>query len=136
MNVEQPLSSRSATPSFTRVEMTGSPGEVDRLVTVLSGASEIVSDSRSEPDARGEVTSITEVVAHPGPTGVPEAPATAKVTLQVVLEVDLSVWADQSASETSRQLEEDSARLMRAVPGSSNVQTRVVSSRPARAPQP
>jgi len=129
------VSSSSPDRSITRVELTGPPTGVDQLVSAMSGTGEVIHDSRSEPNARGEVTGIAEVVTASG-TDVPVPPAAARVTLQAVFTVDLSLWADLSAEETRSRLEESTAELLRAVPGSSDAQARVVSVLRAHAPQP
>ncbi len=129
------VSSPSPAPVFTRVEMTGPSSEVGRLMEALSGSAEIRFDSRSDPDARGEVTCIAEVATVPGQQMPAAASASVTVTVQAVLEVDLSRWPDRSLDETSRQIADGAASLLRATPGSGDVQARVVSVRAARAPQ-
>lgn len=91
----------------------------------LSGCAEIRFDSRSEPDARGEVTCTVALVSVPGQEeAAPVAPDAATVTVQAVFEVNQRVWADLSPRRSGS-----------AVPGSSDVGVQVVSVRAARAPQ-
>jgi len=122
--------------SFIQMKLTGPPGAVDRLMVLLSGKAEVIFDSRSGPDARGEVTCTAEVVTHPGHDHVPERPGRATVTLQAVLDIGLPAGADFCTAESGRALEEDAARLLGAVPGSSEVRTRLVSCRPGPSRQP
>ncbi|MCZ1012268.1 hypothetical protein [Streptomyces lydicus] len=127
------MSSPSA-PEFTKVEMTGSPGAVSRLMEALSGVAEVHFDSRSDPDARGEVTCTAEMATVPGH----ETPLTGTVTftVQAVLDIEPSRFANLSADQAGQQVAEDAAGLLRNVRGSSDVQARVVCARAARAPRP
>lgn len=128
------MSSPSPAPEFAKVEMTGPPGAVSRLMEALSGIAEIHFDSRSDPDARGEVTCTAEVATVPGQ----EAPlaGTVTFTVQALLDVDLSRFEDLSADQAGQQVAEDAAGLLRNVRGSSEVQARVVGARATRAPRP
>ncbi|MEU6320667.1 hypothetical protein [Streptomyces sp. NPDC047009] len=70
----------------------------------LSGCAEIRFDSRSEPDARSEVTCTVALVSVPGQEeAAPVAPDAATVMVQAVFEVDQRVWADLSPSQEIRQ---------------------------------
>ncbi|MFI1177222.1 hypothetical protein [Streptomyces melanogenes] len=69
--------------SVTRIEMTGMPQAVDRLVAALSAHSEIIYDSRSDPDARGEAHCIAEA-ALPAEDAAPQVQTATRVTVQAV----------------------------------------------------
>ncbi|MEU8779539.1 hypothetical protein [Streptomyces sp. NPDC048606] len=121
-------------PLFTRVELKGPPEAVDELVTGLSEIGEIAFDSRSTPDARGEVACIAEVVTAPS---LPAAgPGELRFVIQTAFDVDPAQWPGASPDEIRARLEETVAvAVSRAVESGSDVTARVVSSRPARAPR-
>ncbi|MGW1506112.1 hypothetical protein ACWCQW_48015 [Streptomyces mirabilis] len=75
------------------------------------------------------------VVSVPGQEAAPSALAAATVTVQAVFELDQTVWEGLSPVEIRQRVEQDAASLLSAVPGSSEVEARVVSVRPARAAQ-
>ncbi|MFD9791394.1 hypothetical protein ACFWXK_10630 [Streptomyces sp. NPDC059070] len=121
--------------SVTRIEMTGVPEAVDRLMAALSAQGEIIYDSRSGPDARGEVHCIAEAVL-PGKETPPQVEAATTVTVQAVLDIDPAVGTRLQAAEGRGQLEaEVAARLDGLASSTGPARTRVVSVRPTRAPQ-
>ncbi|MEU6071927.1 hypothetical protein ABZ864_47790 [Streptomyces sp. NPDC047082] len=101
----------------------------------LSGAAEIHLDSRSDTDARGEVTCTATVATMTGPQAVP-ADGTATFTLQALVDVDLSQRPDLSPGRASQQVAEEASTLLHGIRASGEVQARTVRARPARAPQP
>ncbi|MFF1482245.1 hypothetical protein ACFVYD_32630 [Streptomyces sp. NPDC058301] len=121
--------------SVTRIELTGMSQAVDRLMAALSAQGEIIYDSRSDPDARGEVHCIAEAVL-PGEGAAPEVQAATTVTVQAVLDIDAAVGPSLQAAEGRRQLEADVAARLEGLSSSTGpAHTRVVSVRPTRAPQ-
>ncbi|WP_146232342.1 hypothetical protein [Streptomyces sp. NWU49] len=113
-------------PVFTRVRLVGSPEEVGRLTALLGGAAEVIFDSPSEPDARGEIERVVEVVGHPVPR--PVAPEHgAQVTLQVVLEADGVAFAGREEKAAAREVEEAVTRSLQSLPHIRRASSRVVS---------
>ncbi|MFF9158248.1 hypothetical protein ACF1AB_39160 [Streptomyces sp. NPDC014846] len=84
------MSAQDSGPAFTQVRLAGTAAEVDRLVAALSGDAEVIFDSASDPDARGEVERVLHLVTHPAPRPV-TADAPVSVTVQTVLEADSAV---------------------------------------------
>ncbi|WP_371648256.1 MULTISPECIES: hypothetical protein [unclassified Streptomyces] len=121
--------------SVTRIELTGVPQAVDRLMAALSAHGEIIYDSRSDLDARGEVHCIAEAVL-PGEDAVPGAQGATTVTVQAVLDIDRAAGPSLLAAAGRGQLEADVAARLEGLSHSSGpARTRVVSVRPSRAPQ-
>jgi hypothetical protein len=101
----------------------------------LSGKAEVRYDSRSDPDDRGQVTCTAEVLTMAAPQEVP-ADAVVTFAVQALIDVDLTEREDHAPGQASHQVAEEATTLLRGVRGSSDVEARVVSSRPARAPRP
>jgi hypothetical protein len=116
----------SSGPVFTQVRLVGQPEEVDRLMTLLSGGAEVIFDSPSQPDERGEIERVARVVSHPVPR--PVAPERgAQVTVQVVLEADGAAFAGRDREAAAREVEESVARSVESVPHVRRASSRVVS---------
>ncbi|MFJ2627670.1 hypothetical protein ACIO6T_30790 [Streptomyces sp. NPDC087532] len=104
-------------------------------MALLSGGAEIRYASPYNPDARGEVRCVVDVLAHPE-QGPAAGSSVVTVTFQAVAEVDLSKVPELSPGDTRSRLAREAEELLKALPGSGDVQARVVASRPARAPRP
>ncbi|MFI8186719.1 hypothetical protein ACIF70_40490 [Actinacidiphila glaucinigra] len=115
----------SPEPAFTRVQLTGPPGEVDRLMAVLASMSEVVFDSRSEPDARGDVSCVAQVLTHPSPAG-PVADGRVSVTVQAVLEADAQALPGLPDAAAAQRVEESVSAALVALPGVTAVASRLV----------
>ncbi|MFD9484097.1 hypothetical protein [Streptomyces sp. NPDC059991] len=101
-------------------------------MAVLSAAGEIIYDSRSDVDARGEVHCIAQVVL-PGEDAAPGAHA-ATVTVQAVLDIDPASGSSLLTAGGRGQLEEAVAACLEELPSTAGpARTRVVSVRPSRA---
>ncbi|GAA1193672.1 hypothetical protein GCM10009578_038650 [Streptomyces rhizosphaericus] len=125
-------------PQITRLTLTGTPGEVEWCVTLLSGAAEInFLSPPGDVDARGEVTRTVQLIRSPGSGTESEQPSgLTTVTLQAVVDFDPAQWSDLTTEERSREIEADTARMLSAaIPGSTECRARVVATRPARAPR-
>lgn len=104
-------------------------------MALLSGGAEIRYASPYAPDARGEVRCVVDVRSHPE-QGPAVGSSMVTVTIQAVAEVDLSQMPDLSPGDSRSRLAREAEALLRALPGNGDVQARVVSSRPTRAPRP
>ena len=125
-------------PTFTHVQLTGTPEEVGRLTELLGGDCEINFLSRGDTDDRGEVTWTVQLI-HP-PKDAAETHLQAgltTVTMQAVVDIDPALWRDLTPADRDRQLEQDTESVLgRVLPGSAGCRARVVAARPARAPRP
>lgn len=111
--------------SSTRIELTGAPDQINRLVALISSIGEIVFDTRSQPDPRGLVTALVQVRAHGRETPVPTR--TAAVTVQAVLDVDTDAWPGLPAAPSVERLEATTTAALRTLPGVQEGRSRVIS---------
>ena len=119
-------SASSPGPAFTRVELMGPAGEVGRLMAALAGVAEVVFDSRSEPDARGDVSCVARVVTHPAPS-IPGSQGAVSVTVQAVLEADAQALPGLPHAATARELEESVTAALAGLPGIRQASSRLIS---------
>ncbi|CAL9676936.1 hypothetical protein SUDANB105_07978 [Streptomyces sp. enrichment culture] len=119
-------SSMSPGPAFTQVKLTGPPAEVDRLMAVLSASAEIISDSQSDPDARGEVERVAHLVTHPDPRPVP-AEGGMSVTVQSTLEAEGGVFRGLPGEAAAQEVERAVATALAGLPDVRQASSRVVS---------
>jgi hypothetical protein len=124
-------------PTFTHIQLTGTPEEVGRLTELLGGDSEVNFLSRGGADARGEVTWAVQLIHPPKDAAEPHRQdELTTITMQAVVDIDPAPWQDLTPAERDRQLEQDTERVLgRVLPGSAGCRARVVSTRPARAPR-
>jgi hypothetical protein len=84
----------SQDPQFSQVKLTGPPGQVAALVSLLGTAGRILFDTSSPPDGQGDVSRRVQLVMHHAPGAVGPG-ARACVTVQAVLEVEGGAWTDE-----------------------------------------
>ncbi|MFF5019102.1 hypothetical protein [Streptomyces sp. NPDC001165] len=111
--------------SSTRIELTGAPDQISRLVALIGSTGQIVFDSRSQPDPRGLVTALVQVRARGQETPVPTR--TAAVTVQAVLDVDTGAWPDLPAAPGVERIETRTTAALRTLPGVQEARSRVIS---------
>lgn len=107
--------SPSPGPAFTRVQLIGAPGEVDRLMAALSSVAEVIFDSPSEVNAEGEVERTAHVVTHPVPRP-PSPERGVSITVQAVLETESGAFPRLPESPAAREVEESVAEALRGMP--------------------
>jgi hypothetical protein len=123
---ERFMSASSASgQSSTRIELTGNPNQISRLVALIGTTGEIVFDSRSQPDPRGMVTALVQVRARGQETPVPTP--TAAVTVQAVLDVDTDAWPGLPTAPNVERLEATTTTALRNLPGVQEARSRVIS---------
>ncbi|MCZ1011953.1 hypothetical protein [Streptomyces lydicus] len=104
-------------PAFTKVQLTGPPEAVSRLMEALGRAGELIfGPVTAEPDARGDVSSTARMVTHPRDQA-PTASRVRLVTVQTALEVD---------AEARPGLEESVVRSLENLPGVLQASSRVI----------
>ncbi|MET8816424.1 hypothetical protein ABZW47_31040 [Streptomyces sp. NPDC004549] len=117
---------------YTRVQLSGPPEAVTRLMAALGGAAEIIFDHRSAPDTRGEVECTARVVTYAA--GVARSGSgQAEAVVQSVLRVDTGRWPALGEAEDARRLEESTAAALCGVQGVGEVNSRLVAVVPSDA---
>lgn len=111
--------------SSTRIELTGAPDEISRLVALIGSTGKIIYDSRSLPDPRGLVTALVQV--HSPRRDAPVPTRAAEVTVQAVLDVDTRVWPGLPATPDVERLEATTTVALRNLPGVQEARSRVIS---------
>ncbi|MEV5426350.1 hypothetical protein AB0K85_26850 [Streptomyces cellulosae] len=112
-------------PSYTKVQLSGPPEAVGRLMAALGGAGQIIFDSRTKPDARGEISCTARVATLPVPRPV-TAGGRAEVVMQCALTVDTGSWPGVEGGEGAGRLEEDSRSALAGLPGLLAAHSRVI----------
>lgn len=118
-------SSASGGQSSTRIELTGSPEQVSRLVAMIGNTGVIVFDTRSQPDPRGMVTALVQVRAPDQESPVPTR--TAAVTVQTVFDLDTGAWPGLPAAPVVERLEAATTAALRDLSGVQGARSRVIS---------
>ncbi|MFD5079510.1 hypothetical protein [Streptomyces sp. NPDC058371] len=122
MSAESP----SPGPAFTQVQLIGPPAEVDRLMALLSSGAEVIFDSPSKPNDRGEVERTAQVVTHPVPR--PPSPELGmSVTVQAVLETESGAFPRLPGGRAAQEVEESVAEALQAMPQVRRASSRLVS---------
>ncbi|WP_327411178.1 hypothetical protein OG458_42490 (plasmid) [Streptomyces sp. NBC_01281] len=113
-------------PSYTKVQLSGPPDEVGRLMAALGSVGEIIFDSRSEPDARGDVSCTARVATHPSPRPVDPSVQQADVTVQSTFRLGTAAWPCLPGRAGAQQLEEAVDAVLAGLPGAGYPRSRVV----------
>lgn len=124
-------------PSYCKVQLSGSPEVVARLMTALAGAGEIIFDHRSEPDVRGAVTCTARVATY-GAVGaqmVQEGAGRVEAVVQSTLGLDAALWPGLGAQGGAQQLEDGAAAALSTVEGVHAVSSRLIAVTPSSAPR-
>ncbi|MFI2437128.1 hypothetical protein [Streptomyces sp. NPDC018693] len=112
-------------PSYTRVQLSGPPEAVGQLMAALGGAGQIIFDSRSEPDARGDVACTARVATQSTPRTV-TAPGRAEVVMQCALTIDAASWPGVAGREGAQRLEDNVRAALAELPGLRTAHSRVI----------
>ncbi|MER5376278.1 hypothetical protein [Streptomyces sp. NPDC002553] len=113
-------------PAFTQVRLTGPPAAVDRLMAVLSGSAEVISDSPSPPGDDGNIERVVELVTHPVPRPVP-AEGGVSVTVQSTLAADGGAFNGLPGEAAAQEVERTVTQALQALPHVREATSRVVS---------
>ncbi|MFF7858761.1 hypothetical protein [Streptomyces sp. NPDC007904] len=112
-------------PSYTKIQMSGPPEAVARLMAALGGAGEIIFDHRSEPDARGEVA-CTARVATFAASGPADASGPGEAVVQSTLELDAGRWHGLGEQAGAEELEAAAAAALAGLDGVHRARSRLV----------
>lgn len=123
-------SSEIPEPSYTRVQLSGPPQAVARLMAALGGAGEIIFDHRSEPDVRGDVACTARVATYGAP-GPQPAPGRAAAIMQNTLSLDAARWPLTGERGDTQRLEACADAALSAVEGVHAVSSRLVAVTPS-----
>lgn len=120
--------------SYAKVQLSGPPEAVARLMAALAGVGEIVFDHRSAPDARGDVACTARVatLAPFRPGG--DAPGRGEAVVQSTLEIDPGCWHGLGEQAGTEQLEAAAAAALTALDGVHGARSRLVAVSPTAAP--
>lgn len=120
--------------SYTKIQLSGPPEAVARLMVALSGVGEIIFDHRSAPDARGEVTCTARVaILAPSRLGG-DAPRRGEAVMQSTLEIGPDRWHGLGEQAGAKQLEAAAAAALTALDGVHGARSRLVAVSPTAAP--
>ncbi|MET8816449.1 hypothetical protein ABZW47_31170 [Streptomyces sp. NPDC004549] len=119
-------------PSYVKVQLSGPPEAVSRLMAALAGAGEVIFDHRAAPDARGDVECRAKVITY-GAAGTDSVSGHAAAVVQSVLRVDTGRWPALGEAEDARRLEESTAAALCGVQGVGEVNSRLVAVVPSDA---
>ncbi|WP_330342663.1 hypothetical protein [Streptomyces sp. NBC_00557] len=113
-------------PQYTKVELSGPPEAIARLMAALGEAGEIIFDHRSAPDTRGDVACTARVATLSAPQQPVQASGTAEVVVQSRLSVDAARWPGLGEPEGARRLEASTAAALAALDGVDAAEGRLV----------
>lgn len=120
-------------PSYTRVELSGPPEAVARLMTALAGVSEVIFDHRSAPDDRGDVACTARVVTYDGAAGPQPVSGRAEAVVQSTLRLDTARWPGLGEEDGTQRLEDGAAAALAGVEGVDEASSRLVAVVPSPA---
>ncbi|MEU8733605.1 hypothetical protein AB0C68_30020 [Streptomyces tendae] len=117
-------------PAYTKVQMSGPPEAVARLMAVLGGSCEIIFDHRADPNARGDVSCTARVVTY-GADRTQALSGRAEAVVQSTLFLDTARWPGLGEDEGTQRLENGAAAALAAVTGVRTVSSRLVALMPS-----
>ncbi|MFD3456323.1 hypothetical protein ACFWVC_29645 [Streptomyces sp. NPDC058691] len=106
---------------------------MDRLKSIRAGVAEVVFNSRSEPDIRGDVSCVAQLLTHPAPIA-PAPHGIVSVTVQAVLKADAQALPGLPDPAAAHRVEEPVPPALAARPGVRTVTTRLVATVGVSAP--
>ncbi|MFD6329224.1 hypothetical protein ACFWGI_06545 [Streptomyces niveus] len=119
----------SAEPSYCKVQLSGPPEAVGRLMAALAGAGEIIFHHRSAPDDRGAVDCTARVATY-GATGVQmvgeEGAGQVEAVVQSTLRLDAARWPGLGGRAGTQQLEDSAVAALATVEGADTVSSRLI----------
>lgn len=118
-------SSEIPEPSYTRVQLSGPPQAVARLMAALGSAGEIIFDHRAEPDVRGDVECTARVATYSAP-GPKQAPGRTAAVMQSTLILDAVCWPLTDECGDTQRLEACADAALSEVEGVHAVSSRLV----------
>ncbi|MFB6984634.1 hypothetical protein ACNPQN_32825 [Streptomyces sp. NPDC056297] len=112
-------------PSYTKIEMSGSPEAVAQLMAALSGVGEVIFDHRSTPNTRGDVVCTARVATFPSP-GPDNTSRPGEAVVQSTLSIAPDFLPALSEQAGSEKFEAAAAAALTALDGVHAVRSRLV----------
>ncbi|MFG3207348.1 hypothetical protein [Streptomyces sp. NPDC048192] len=113
-------------PQYTKVELSGPPEAIARLMAALGEAGEVIFDHRSAPDARGDVTCTARVATLATQQQPAQVSGAADVVVQSRLSVDAARWPGLGQAAGAQRLETSVAAAVTALDGVDAARARLV----------
>lgn len=124
--------SENPEPAYTRIQMSGPPEAIARLMAALSGVGEIIFDHRSAPDDRGDVV-CTARVASLIPRLPGDAPGPMDAVVQSTLGIEPGCMPGLTEQGGAEQFEAAAASALTALDGVHSARSRLVALSPTAA---